>query len=78
MFEVLKSVQASIVELRADIDGVRAEMRAGHAELKELAHKQRRDMAGILVIMKGTAGVFEERVTNLESRVTVLEQDRRT
>jgi len=78
MFEVLKSVQASIADLRAEMEDTRTEMRTGHAELKDLARKQRRDMAGILVLMKGAAGVFEERVTSLEHRVAVLEQDQRT
>jgi hypothetical protein len=67
MFEILKSIQASIVELRT-----------GQAELQELTRKQRRDTAGMLVLMKGVTGVFEERVTGLEIRVTELEQDRQS
>ena len=63
MFEILKSVQASIGDLKQ-----------GQAELKEIATKQRRDFAGILVLMKGAAGVFDERVGDLERRVTVLEE----
>jgi uncharacterized small protein (DUF1192 family) len=74
MLEILKSVQTSIVELRADIAGLRTEI----ADIKELARKQRRDTAGILVMMKGVTGVFDERVTGLETRVTLLEQERQS
>ena len=74
MFEILKSVQASIGELRSDV-GV---LQQGQAELKEIARKQRRDMAGILGLRKGAAGEIDERVDALERRVAVLESGSRT
>ena len=52
----------------------RAESRAQFDELKEQMRKQRRDIAGILVMMKGAAGVFDERITTMERRVDALEQ----
>ena len=40
----------------------------------EKLRSQRRDIAGMLVMMKGAAGVFDERVTSLEHRMELLEQ----
>jgi hypothetical protein len=39
----------------------------------DLMRKQRRDMAGILVISKSTAGNFAEQLTALEKRGSALE-----
>lgn len=55
----------------------RAESRAQFDELKEQMRKQRRDIAGILVMMKEAAGIFDERMTTIEQRVGALEQRQR-
>lgn len=78
MFEILKSIQASIVELRAEIAELRTTQDRRMESIEEVMRKQRRDTAGMLVMMKGVVGVFEERVTGLETRVMMLEQDRQT
>jgi hypothetical protein len=65
MFEIMKSVQASIARLESG----QAELVRGQAELRDLARNQRRDMAGIVVIMKSVVGDFEERVTDLVRRM---------
>ena len=78
MFEILKSIQGSIVDLRAEVVELRATQDRRMEAMELVMRKQRRDMAGMLVVMKAAAGVFEERVSNLETRVTVLEQDRRS
>jgi hypothetical protein len=67
MYEILKSVQESIAKLEQ-----------GQTELKEIARKQRRDVAGILLLMKGAAGDFDERVGDLERRVKVPETQSQT
>ena len=43
-------------------------------KVDEKFRAQRRDIAGILVMMKGAAGVFDERITTMEQRVGALEQ----
>ena len=78
MFELLKSIQASIVELRAEIAELRTTQDRRMESIEEVMRKQRRDTAGMLVMMKGVVGVFEERVTGPETRVMMLEQDRQT
>ena len=82
MFEILKSVQTNIGDLKSQVDGLNsrfANLEQGQAELKELARKQRRDVAGIMVMMKSVAGDFDERVSALERRMTAQEAiDRRS
>ena len=82
MFEILKSVQASIGELQSQMGGLLsrvANLAQGQAELKDLARKQRRDVAGFLAMMKSVAGDFDERVSALERRMTAQEAiDRRS
>ena len=82
MFEILKSVQSSIGELRSEIadtrTGLIAKIQALEAKVDDASRRQRRDMAALLVMMKGTVGVFDERVSDVERRVTVLEGDKRT
>jgi hypothetical protein len=69
MLEILKSVQASISELQRG----QAEIRSELSEVKDIVRKQRRDIAGILVLVKSAAGDFDERVTALEERMDALE-----
>ena len=64
--EILKSIQASIAELRV-------EMRAGFDEIRAQTLKERRNSAGTLVMMRATAGDFDTRVKSLEDRVAALE-----
>ncbi len=78
MFENLKSIQGSIVDLRAEVVELRTTQDRRKEAMELVMRKQRRDMAGMLVVMKAAAGVFEDRVSNLETRVTVLERDRRS
>ena len=78
MFENLKSIQGSIVDLRAEVVELRRTQNRRMEAMELVMRNQRRDMAGMLVVMKAAAGVFEEPVSNLETRVTVLEQDRRS
>jgi predicted nucleic acid-binding Zn-ribbon protein len=69
MLEILKSIQASIARLDERV----ANLEQGQAELKNIARKQRRDIAGVLVLVKSAAGDFDERVTVLEERMDALE-----
>ena len=60
--EIPKSMHASIAELNAKIDALDAGM-----------GKDRRNVAGMLVMMRAVAGDFEERVTDVVDRVSALE-----
>ena len=64
--EILKSIQASIAQFRAEtterLDRLEAGMR-----------KDRRNVAGMMVMMRSVAGEFDERVSEVEERVAALE-----
>jgi hypothetical protein len=76
MFEILKSIRADIAELRAEVRADFASLRADVAGLRETANRQRRDIAALLVMMKGTVGVFDERLSKVEHRVDLIEEQR--
>lgn len=69
IFEILKSIQAKL----ADHDHRFDQIDQRFERIDDLIRKQRRDMAGILVIGKSTAGNFAEQLTALEKRVLALE-----
>ena len=69
MFEVLKKIQAKLVEHDQRFDAVEKRF----DELGDLARKQRRDTAGLLVMAKATTGQFAEDLAAIEERVRVLE-----
>ena len=58
-------------------DGMEAQFIGRFDRIDEIIGKQRRDTAGLLVMMKGTAGDFDGRVTRLERRVAELESELR-
>jgi ribosomal protein L29 len=66
MFDILRKLQEEVAALRR-------ETAAGFARNVELARKHRRDAAGMLVMIKATAGDFSERVDAVEERVAALE-----
>jgi DNA-binding MurR/RpiR family transcriptional regulator len=64
--DILKNIQANIAQFRAEtnerFDRLEAAMR-----------KDRRNVTGMLVMMRATASDFDERVSEIEERVTALE-----
>ena len=60
--DILMKIQDGIVDLRERLERV-----------KDIARKHRRDSAGMLVMMRATAGDFDQRVREVEERVAALE-----
>jgi hypothetical protein len=60
--EILKGIQVSIAKLNERFEHLEASLR-----------KDRRNLAGMLVMMRATAGDFDERVNEVEERVAKLE-----
>lgn len=56
--DILKCIQASIANLSERFDRLESALR-----------KDRRNVAGILVMMRATAGDFDDRVAEVEERV---------
>ncbi len=59
--ETLKAIQASLSKLTERFDRLEATLR-----------KDRRNTNGMLVIMRATAGDFDERVTELEEHIAAV------
>ena len=71
---VLKKIQQDIATMQLNITTLQKSVDDRFDSVDAQFRKQRRDMAGMLVMMKSTAGHFDERVTSLESRVSALER----
>jgi uncharacterized protein YukE len=67
--EILKNIQSGITEIHGRLDRL-------DARIEEVAtgmRKDRRNVAGILVMMRATAGEFDERISEVEERMARLE-----
>ncbi|MCJ2126285.1 hypothetical protein [Methylobacterium sp. J-077] len=64
--EILNGIQGSIAQLRT-------ETLARFDKLEASLRKDRRNAAGMLVMMRATAGDFDARVSEVEERVTAPE-----
>jgi hypothetical protein len=62
-----------LIAIRDDIASFRAAVEQRFTRLEEDHRKQRRNSAGMLVMMRATAGDFDERVSEVEERVAALE-----
>ena len=60
--DILKNIQTSISKLDERFD-----------QLETALRRDRRNVAGMLVMMRATAGDFDERVSEIEERVAALE-----
>jgi phage-related minor tail protein len=74
--EILKGIQAGIAALDGKIGRVEhqvSELTGRFDQLEAALRKDRRNVAGMLVMMRATAGDFDERVAEIEERVAALE-----
>jgi hypothetical protein len=62
-----------LIAIHEDISSFRNSVEQRLDRLEEISRKRRRDAAGMLVMMRATAGDFDERVTEVEERVAALE-----
>lgn len=77
VFEILKKIQGDISAVRQDIGELKRENSAEHSRMETMIRKQQRDSAGMLVMARAVTGDFDERVSDLELRVTKLEKSDR-
>ncbi|MGJ5199878.1 MULTISPECIES: hypothetical protein [unclassified Bradyrhizobium] len=70
---ILIKIQESIAALRTEVGQFRLDNRAEHERMEALIRRQRRDSAGMLVMMRAAAGDLDVRVTEVEERITALE-----
>jgi hypothetical protein len=60
--EILMKIQDGIIDLRERLERV-----------EDIARKHRRDSAGMLVMMRATAGDFDQRVRGVEDSISAME-----
>jgi hypothetical protein len=68
MLEILKRIQADVSDVKADGIGLKGRM----DKLEALVRKQGRDSAAMLVMMRGTVGIHDERMKVIEEDVRLL------
>ncbi len=71
MLDILKRIQADVSGLKTDVAELKTDvgdLKQRVIRLEDLAKKQRRDSAAMLVMMRGTVGVFTERMALKEAR----------
>ena len=71
--QILMKIQESIVALRSELGQFRQSTDTRFERIETLIRKQRRDAAGMLVMMRATASDFDERVSDVEERLSALE-----
>jgi methyl-accepting chemotaxis protein len=83
----ISALRSDVGTLRSDVGTLRSEVGTFRSEmgqfrtsvegrldrLEQLNHKYRRDAAAMMVIMRATAGDFDERVNEVVERVAALE-----
>jgi uncharacterized protein YukE len=72
MLEILKRIQADVGDVKSRVGRVETEI----AEVQSTLRKMRRDQAGMLVMMRATAGDFDERVRELEERMDAFDAEK--
>ena len=78
--QILMKMQESIAalrsEFRSELGQFRQSTETRFERIETLIRKQRRDAAGMLVMMRAAASDFDERVSEVEERLAALEAKR--
>jgi hypothetical protein len=76
VFDILKRIQADAAALRRAIGSRFDRIDSRLEQIEQLQRKQRRDAAGMLVMMRSIVTDFDERVSEVEERLLALESRR--
>jgi len=71
--QILVKIQDSISTLRSELGTLRSDLTPRLERIENIVRKQRRDAAGMLVLMRAAASDFDERIGDLGERVSALE-----
>jgi hypothetical protein len=75
MLEILKRIQADVSDVKGRLGGVEEQtggLVSRMDKLEALVRKQGRDSAAMLVMMRGTVGIYDERLKVIEEDVRLL------
>jgi N-acyl-D-aspartate/D-glutamate deacylase len=65
MLEILKNIQADVSGLKTDMSDVKGRL----TRVEQVVRKQGRDSAAMLGMMRGTVGIYDERMKVIEEDV---------
>jgi hypothetical protein len=71
--QILIKIQDSIGTLRSELGTLRSDLTPRLDRIENIVRKQRRDAAGMLVLMRAAACDFDERISDIGERVSALE-----
>ena len=77
MLEILKRVQSDVSETKHRLERVESDVSDSKQRLERvegIVASQRRDSAAMLVMMRGTVGVFDERLTTVEEDIRLIRE----
>ncbi|MGE3918858.1 MAG: hypothetical protein AB7F78_24490 [Hyphomicrobiaceae bacterium] len=84
MLDILKRIQGDLAGLESDVSGLKtdvsglttdmADVKSRLERVETALRKQSRDSAALLVMMRGTVGVFNERVGNLKEGIRLIRE----
>jgi hypothetical protein len=84
MLEILKRIQSDVADVKNRLGGVESRLggvegRLGKVEgrlerVEDSVAKQRRDSAAMLVMMRGTVGVFDQRLLGVEEDIRLVKE----
>jgi hypothetical protein len=75
--QILVKIQDSISTLRSELGTLRSDLTPRLERIENIVRKQRRDAAGLLVLMRAAASDFDERISDLGKRLSALEDLKR-
>ncbi|MGJ5176705.1 hypothetical protein ACQR16_07170 [Bradyrhizobium oligotrophicum] len=73
LMKIQESISALRSEFKSDLGQFKQSVETRFDRLEALVRKQRRDSAGMLVMMRAAASDFDERVSEVEERLRALE-----
>lgn len=71
--EILKRIQESIADLRREIEVTRQDMAKQSERFAAEAHRDRRNINGLMALLQAASGDFDERIREIDDRVSHLE-----
>lgn len=70
MLEILKRIQTDVSGVKSDVSDVKSQLE----RVEDTVIKQRRDTAAMLVMMRGTVGIFDERLLGVGEDIQLVKE----
>jgi hypothetical protein len=71
--DILIAIREDIASFRTSVEGRFDQVEGRLDRLEQTSRKYRRDAAAVMVIMRATAGDFDERVSEVEEQIAALD-----